>query len=50
METPSTILVDSMVTIIMIIIVSKALTLNFYQKQSLKCTICSKSLRNDDSP
>ena len=49
METPSTILVDSMVTII-IIIVSKALTLNFYQKRSLKFTICSKSLSNESSP
>lgn len=41
METPSAVLVDSVVTIIMIIIISKALTLDFYQKQSL---------RNENSP
>lgn len=49
METPSTISVHSVVTIMIIIIVSKALTLTFCKKQSLKFTICSKSLNDETS-
>ena len=49
METPSTRQVYSVAAIIIIPIVSKALSLKFYKKQSLKCMICSESLKNGNS-
>lgn len=49
METPRPVSVGSVVTII-IITVSKPRSLNFYEKQSLKFTICFTFLKKGNSP